>query len=46
MTLTFTPFTHFFNFYYLQRETEIIVHWIVFSFLAYGVYKLLKAMTS
>jgi hypothetical protein len=46
MTFTFTPDAHFFNFYYLQRETEIVVHWIVFPFLVYGVYKLFRAMTS
>lgn len=46
MSFSFTPWTHYFDFYYLQSATEKTVHWIVFPFLCYGVYKLVKAMTS
>jgi len=44
--VTFTPYTHYFDFYSLQSQMEHVIHWALFPFLAYGVYKLFRAMTS
>ena len=43
--MTFTPNAHFFNFYLIQHQWETLVHWVLFPIIAYGVYKLFKAMT-
>lgn len=44
--MKFTPDAHYFDFYAIQYQAETALHWVLFPLLAYGVYKLIRAMTS